>query len=100
MRRRRLIEFHEQPWFPEELRVTVTSLLGFLLNCVQYHRAVAPLLTTALHQTGEHRVIDLCAGSGGPWPELVSLVGKNEPLAVSLTDKFPTAQIHPHLEWG
>jgi hypothetical protein len=49
MRRLRLIEIHEQRWFPSELRKAVTDLLQFTLNLTRYHRAVAPLLQVALN---------------------------------------------------
>jgi hypothetical protein len=71
MRRLRLIEIHEQRWFPSELRTAVTDLLRFTLNLTGYHRAVAPLLLAALNRAQTKCVVDLCSGGGGPWPDLL-----------------------------
>lgn len=93
MRRRRLIELHEQSWFPRDLRETVTLLLQFLLNLLGYYRIAAPLLLDAIQRTGSSSVVDLCSGSGGPWFELAPLlnrVSKDREVSVYLTDKFPT----------
>jgi hypothetical protein len=45
-----------------------------------------------LQETTVERVVDLCAGSGGPWPELIEKVAGEKPLAVYLTDKFPRSE--------
>lgn len=89
MRRLRLIEIHEQQWFPSELRTAVTDLLQFTLNLTGYHRALAPLLKAALKRTQAKCVVDLCSGGGGPWPELLDAMKTDEPISVCLTDKYP-----------
>lgn len=89
MLRLRLIEFHEQPWFPQLLRDAVTDVLQLLLNLLRYAELVAPVLAEALRRSGKRQVVDLCSGSGGPWRELVALLGKDQPVSVLLTDKFP-----------
>lgn len=89
MRRLRLIEIHEQRWFPSELRTAVTDLLRFTLNLTGYHRAVAPLLLAALNRAHTKCVVDLCSGGGGPWPDLLDAMKSVEPVSVCLTDKYP-----------
>jgi len=89
MRRLRLIEIHEQRWFPSELRTAVTDLLQFTLNLTRYHRAVAPLLKVALNTAETKCVVDLCSGAGGPWPDLLDAMKSAEPVSVCLTDKYP-----------
>jgi hypothetical protein len=89
MRRLRLIEIHEQRWFPSELRTAVTDLLQFTLNLTRYDRAVAPLLQVALHTAETKCVVDLCSGGGGPWPDLLDAMKSAEPVSVCLTDKYP-----------
>jgi hypothetical protein len=89
MLRLRLIEIHEQNWFPSELRTAVTDLLQFTLNLTGYHRAVAPLLLAALNRAQTKCVVDLCSGGGGPWPDLLDAMKSDEPVSVCLTDKYP-----------
>jgi hypothetical protein len=89
MRRLRLIEIHEQKWFPSELRTAVTDLLQFTLNLTGYHRVVAPVLQAALKRAQAKCVVDLCSGGGGPWPDLLNAMQSDEPLSICLTDKYP-----------
>jgi SAM-dependent methyltransferase len=98
MRRWRLIELHEQSWFPRDLRQTVTLLLQSLLNFIGYYRITAPILREAIQRTGTNCVVDLCSGSGGPWFELARLLsppGQDSGLFVYLTDKFPSGRSTP-----
>ena len=89
IRRIRLIEFHEQAWFPKALRDDVTNILRVLLNWLRYAEAVAPLLARAMSRSGKRHVVDLCSGSGGPWRELLPLLATDQAVSVVLTDKFP-----------
>lgn len=84
-------EIHDQEWFPGLLRKAVTDILQFLLNRVGYLHTVAGLLRAALNKAKTNRVVDLCAGSGGPWPHLAGLVEGEAPLSIYLTDKYPNA---------
>jgi hypothetical protein len=86
MRRLHLMEVHEQTWFPSDLRTAVTDLLQLILNLTRYHRAVMPLLTAALNKAQTNRVVDLCSGAGGPWPDLLQA---DTSLSLCLTDKYP-----------
>jgi hypothetical protein len=96
MRRFNLIEIHEQSWFPEKLREAVTDILQTLLNFAGYVVIVAPLLRRVLRETGSHYVVDLCAGGGGPWLPL-STVLKAEVVSIRLTDKFPNGAARERL---
>jgi hypothetical protein len=89
MFRPRLIELHEQNWFPQFLRDIVTDTLQSILNCSRYHELVAPVLSTALKQARTCRVIDLCSGSGGPWFHLLPILNLDQQVSIYLTDKFP-----------
>jgi hypothetical protein len=89
MRRVHLIEIHEQRWFPAELRTTVTDLLQFILNLTGYHRIVAPVLRAALDKARTNHVVDLCSGSGGPWPGLLQEISADKQISICLTDKYP-----------
>jgi hypothetical protein len=88
VRRLELVEIHEQQWFPQQLREGVTDILQGDLNLAGYVELVAPLLRSALKRTNARRVVDLCAGSGGPWMRLHRLL-ESDVSSVCLTDKFP-----------
>lgn len=68
-----------------------------MLFVLHSYRPVADLLAPALVETGDTQIVDLCSGSGGPWPFLVTRVQSRladagrEPIAVTLTDKFPAS---------
>jgi len=89
MRRQDVGELHEQPWFPASLRDAVTDVLQFLLNWTHYPKLVAPLIRAALDQSRSTQVVDLCSGAGGPWFELLEMLGQDSAISVCLTDKFP-----------
>jgi hypothetical protein len=98
MRRLNLVELHEQPWFPKSLRDAVTDVLQLLLNRSRYHELVGPLLRVALHRARASHVVDLCSGGGGPWLELIELVGSDRAISVCLTDKFPNSKTFRRME--
>jgi hypothetical protein len=98
MRRRQLIEIHEQRWCPDSLRDAVTDTLQFVWNLVDCYEPIVPRLRRALQETGACQVVDLCSGGGGPWRHLVrSLEGEDRlPVDVCLTDKFPNLRAFEH----
>lgn len=91
MRRRQLIEIHDQTWFPGFLRDAVTDTLQFILNVGNLYRPIVPRLRRALEDAGTRRVVDLCSGGGGPWLRLYRIFEEEEnfPVDVRLTDKYP-----------
>jgi hypothetical protein len=98
MRRRQLIEIHEQRWCPDSLRDAVTDTLQFLWNLVDCYEPIVPRLRRALQETGTCRVVDLCSGGGGPWRRLARNVEDEDrlPVDVCLTDKFPNLRAFEH----
>jgi hypothetical protein len=89
MARFRLVEIHEQRWFPSELRTAVTDLLQLIVSLSGYHRSVKPLLEAALKSAKTNSVVDLCSGGGGPWPDLLQAMRMDGTLSLCLTDKYP-----------
>jgi hypothetical protein len=87
----RLLEFHDQEWFPKDLRDYVTDALQFALSLGRVYRPVVPRLNQAIQASGTERVMDLCSGGGGPWLWLFKMVGEKSgpPMEVCLTDKYP-----------
>lgn len=91
MRRRQLLEIHEQPWCPPAVRNGATECLRFVATVGRQYRYVLPRLQAALTATGSTQIVDLCSGSGGPWPTLVRHLRPvcGQPVQVLLTDLFP-----------
>ena len=91
MQRRQLIEIHEQPWCPLAVRDGATDCLRLIATVGRQYCYVLPKLQRALTKTGATRIVDLCAGSGGPWSSiqrhLTSVTGS--PFEVLLTDLYP-----------
>lgn len=83
--RLQLFEFHDLPWCPPSLRDALTDFLAFALRLGRTYAPAAPLLRRALRRTGAPRIVDLCAGAGGPWAWLAADVE----VPVVLTDLFP-----------
>lgn len=73
-----LFEWHDLPQCPQEVRSFITSVLCAGWQFSPY--AAAPsgvdvateILRDVLDQSGETRIIDMCSGSGGPIPALVT----------------------------
>jgi hypothetical protein len=93
MARRHLFEIHEQPWCPSIVRNGITGIIQFISNTLPAYNAITGKLTTVLQQTGSRQIVDLCAGSGGPWVHLAPAMQANVPAleTLTLTDKYPNA---------
>ena len=84
------VELADLPWWPQVLRQHMTDYLAFILNLTKGLEPVAPLLAQAMRTTGDRTVLDLCAGSGGPWPHLAPLLAQEGVLdAVVQSDLRP-----------
>jgi hypothetical protein len=82
-------EIHEQPWCPAAIRDGATDCLNAVASVLRQYDHAAPLLIAVLTHSGARRIVDLCAGGGGPWwrlwPRLSGVVDE-----VVLTDLFPS----------
>ena len=87
----RFFEFHDQEWFPSNLRDSVTEALQFILNLGHVYRPAIGTLYRAIAAAKAERVVDLCSGGGGPWLWLCRLLAERDGHAmnVCLTDRFP-----------
>ncbi len=98
MSRLHLLEIHDQDWCPPSLRDGLTRCINSFVFLMRPYRPVADLLVPGLTQTADEHVVDLCSGSGGPWPFLAHRVQSRlekagrPPVSVTLTDKFPAAE--------
>ena len=92
MRRFHLFEWEDQPWLPGAVRDIITDQLQFTHREAMrrpVNAAIAAKLQGLLERTGATRIVDLCAGSGGPLLEIVPLLESERQLEICLTDRFP-----------
>lgn len=91
MKRLQLFEWEDQPWVPNVVRDYITDHLHHVMTRGKLFEPVLPLLTELLQNTGTRRIVDLCSGAGGPFPELAESLqaASAEPVEIVLTDRFP-----------
>lgn len=91
MRRRHWFEIHELPACPAIVRRLATDYLTAIGRLFRAFDPVVPLLERIVRETGATRLVDLCAGAGGPALFVASeLARRGGPaLEVVLTDLFP-----------
>ncbi len=102
MRRRHLIELHEQTWVPAIWRQMFQSGLGIAGRMLKPFRHAAVKLDELLEKTGASEILDLCSGSGEAILQLHQWLGTGPTVAskpkaelrLVLSDLFP----HPE-EW-
>lgn len=92
MGRLHLFELHDLPWCPALLRTTLTDLLGMGIRALRIYDPIVPLLAQLIGDRG--RVLDLCSGSGGAWPDLHAQVERElgREVEVRLSDLYPAVE--------
>jgi hypothetical protein len=95
----RLIEIHEQRWFPDQIRDGVTDALQFILRISGIYRPIESSLNRAFRACGTRRVVDLCSGGSGPWLWLCQALRDRygRTVEVCLTDKYPNNSAFEHV---
>lgn len=102
MRRLRLFEFGDQPWFPRVLREGETAYLAAAYRFFPLAREWAERILNALHPGGRIEILDLCSGAGGAMPSIVDELEKRGCNAsVTLSDLYPNLKSasHPGISW-
>jgi len=93
MKRRHLIELHEQPWFPDGLRSTFQQTLSRVQTIFDVYRHLAQPFAAFLTRLGATEVLDLCSGGTGPLLQLRSHLKAHMPAEARptfvLSDLFP-----------
>jgi hypothetical protein len=90
MRRLHLFEWEDFSWFPSAWRDAGTSFLELAVRVSGHARLLAPKVEEVLRATGHTRLVDLCAGGGGPLPIVVSeLATRGLDARAVLTDLYP-----------
>jgi hypothetical protein len=97
MSRWHLFEWEDQPWLPVVFRDFITDHLRYFLTMKirePVNRAVADHLKKLLIRTNSRRIIDLCAGAGGPLQRIHRMLAEDlgEPVEVLLTDLYPNVE--------
>ena len=92
MRRLHLFEWEDQPWLPAPVRDVITDQLQYTHREPMrrpVNEAIASRLEALLDRVGASRIVDLCAGSGGPLLEILPHLSAGRKVEVCLTDRFP-----------
>jgi hypothetical protein len=85
-----LVELEDLTWWPKTFRDAGTDYLVTAIRLGKVYNGVLPRLADAVKRSGATRIVDLCSGGGGPWPDLLpALRAKDVDATVCLTDKFP-----------
>jgi hypothetical protein len=100
MRRVHLFEWEDQPWLPPVFRDFITDHLRYTHSEAMrepVNRAIAERLAALLARTGTSRIIDLCAGAGGPLPRILA-EELSIPVEIVITDRYPNVAAFKKLE--
>ncbi len=106
MQRHHLFEWEDFAWLPRVFRDYTTDHLRHRLasskRLLPVNRLMARRIKALLLATGSVRIVDLCAGAGGPLPEIQRLLASElrTPVPVLLTDLFPNTAAFAQLAAG
>lgn len=91
MRRLQLIELQDLPRFPAVWRDLITDFIAWYVTTYQPYGHAVQVLVDALRSAGTTRIVDLCAGAGGPILDLKPALDRalGAEVSVTLTDKYP-----------
>ena len=103
MRRLHLFEWEDQPWLPAVFRDFITDHLRYTQNEGMrrpVNVAIAQRLKSLLERAGTRRLVDLCAGAGGPLVNIQSILADEMgfPVEILLTDLYPNVAAFRRLE--
>src|SRR3954467_8035881 len=103
MRRLHLFEWEDQPWLPAVFRDFITDQLKFTHNEPMrepVNRAIAQQLADVMKEAGTTRIVDLCAGAGGPISHIGRILTSDlaVPVHIVVTDLYPNVAAFKALE--
>ena len=87
MERVHIFELADLPWYPRVLADAGTAYLRTLQAKIGIARFLVPLARRGLAHSSTARIVDLCAGGGGPTPDVVAALDERPELL--LTDLHP-----------
>lgn len=89
-RRIQFVELEDLPWFPAPWRDAGTSYLNLMVTVSGQAKLLVPKLAEAIERSGATRIVDLCAGGGGPLPVLMrGLTERGLHVQAVVTDLYP-----------
>lgn len=98
MARVHLFEFNDQPWLPDAWRRYITEYLQFMLEHGPFDE-LPGLIGRVCDGEDDTRIVDLCSGSGGPWPAyLEEPLEQLDSVEVLLTDLHPNYAAFERIE--
>ena len=99
MRRLHLFEFLDQSWCPQAVRHGATDYLEAITSRADIYGPIQGEIFRAIEACNARQVVDLCSGGGGPWLSRSwrRALADHAPLAVALTDKFPSRELPARL---
>ncbi len=98
MARVHLFEFNDQSWLPDAWRRYITEYLQFMLEHGPFDE-LPTLIARTWDREDDVGVVDLCSGSGGPWPAyLEGPLEQFENVDVLLTDLHPNPDTFRRIE--
>lgn len=86
-----LFELEDQPWFPRLIRAYMQDHLRFMGDWSgPAYKGFAEKLRGAMERVGQHEIVDLCSGGGGPVKTLLRMLQTQDFTATArLTDLYP-----------
>lgn len=95
MKRIHLFEFEDFKSFPSFLRNSMTNYLEAFHRIMKTKDDLSKVITKALNLSGAHKIQDLCSGAGGPMPDVLHELKKEEDfkdLKLQLSDLYPNKE--------
>lgn len=95
MKRIHLFEFEDFSWFPNWLRKSLTRLIIVMHRLLNTDKELAEKLSEIIQESEQKNIVDLCSGSGGPMPNVLSILSEKyglEGLNLTLTDLYPNLE--------
>ena len=87
-----LFEIEDHGWCPGWLRAAMTGYLAVVNSRLQPYAAATEPLAELMRSSGDQKILDLCSGSGGPWPSLRDqLIKQGVNVEVRCSDRWPSA---------
>jgi hypothetical protein len=85
-----LVELEDLPWFPTLLRDAGTAYIALAGRAAGHAALLIPKVDEALERSGKDRLLDLCAGGGGPLPVVVEgLRASGRDVTAQVSDLYP-----------
>lgn len=95
MKRIHLFEFEDYSWFTNWLRKCLTRMMVVMHNMLHTSEEMAELIHRGLKHSDTNTIIDLCSGSGGPMPKVLTILKKKYGVKnpkLLMTDLFPNKE--------